>query len=52
MRLTDLVELKSVKLGAGLGQELLGSLAVGAVRLGEDGCAKLVGRPTRQRLFL
>ena len=37
-RLTDLVELKSVELCAGLGQQLLGGLAVRAVRLGEDGC--------------
>lgn len=44
MRLTDLVELKSVELGAGLGQQLLGGLAVRAVRLGEDGCAKLASR--------
>jgi hypothetical protein len=44
MRLTDLVELKSVELGAGLGQQLLGGLAIRAVRLGEDGCAKSASR--------
>ena len=39
-RRTDLVELEGVELCAGLGQQLLGGLAVGAVRLGEDGCAE------------
>lgn len=43
-RLTNLVELKSVELGAGLGQKLLGGLAVGAVRLGEDGCKESASR--------
>lgn len=49
-RLTDLVEFKSVELGAGLGQQLLGGLAVRAVRLGEDGCEESASRPPPQRL--
>lgn len=40
-QLTDLVELKGVEFGAGLGQKLLGGLAVGAVGLREDGCSEV-----------
>ena len=46
--LTNLVELEGVELGAGLGEQLLGGLAVRAVRLGEDGWRVLVFAPQQQ----
>lgn len=46
VKLTNFVELKELVLGVQIIQSLLGLLAVGAVRLGEDNCENVSYRAT------